>query len=52
VDRTAGAAIAAGVPGEAFQESVHYLRSGFTMCYPLPAAALGSERSVKVELSP
>jgi hypothetical protein len=52
VDRTGGAAIAAGVPGEAFQKSVHYVRSGYTMYYPQPDAAPGSERSVKVELSP
>jgi hypothetical protein len=52
VDRTAGAAIAAGVPGEAFQASVHYLRSGYTLYYALPEAASGSERSVKVELTP
>jgi VWFA-related protein len=52
VDRTGGAAIAAGVPGEAFQESVHYVRSGYTMYYALPDAAPGSERMVKVELSP
>lgn len=52
VDRTGGAAIAAGVPGEAFQKSVHYVRSGYTMYYSQPDAAPGSERSVKVELSP
>lgn len=51
VDRTGGAAIAAGVPGEAFQESVHYVRSGYSMYYSLPDAAPGSERSVRVELS-
>ncbi len=39
VDRTGGATIVAGVPGEAFQESVHYLRSGYTMYYPLPDAS-------------
>jgi hypothetical protein len=56
VDRTGGAAIAAGVPGEAFQESVHYVRSGYTMYYALPEAgpdaAHGSERTVRVELTP
>jgi hypothetical protein len=52
VDRTGGAAIAAGVPGEAFLNSVHYVRSGYTMYYSQPDAAPGSERSVKVELSP
>ena len=52
VDRTGGAAIVAGVPGEAFQESVHYLRSGYTMYYPLPDAAPGSERRLRVELTP
>jgi VWFA-related protein len=52
VDRTGGVAIAAGVPGEAFQESVHYLRSGYSMYYSLPGGAPGSERSVHVELTP
>jgi hypothetical protein len=51
VDRTGGAAIAAGVPGEAFQESVHYLRSGYSMYYALPAGAPGAEHAVKVELT-
>jgi hypothetical protein len=52
VERTGGAAIAAGVPGEAFQESVHYVRSGYTMYYALPDAPPGSEHAVKVELTP
>jgi VWFA-related protein len=52
VDRTGGAAIAAGVPGEAFQESVHYVRSGYTMYYSLPEGAAGAERAVRVELTP
>ncbi len=51
VDQTGGATIVAGVPGEAFQESVHYLRSGYTMYYPLPGAAAGSERRLQVELT-
>jgi VWFA-related protein len=51
-DRTGGVAIAAGVPGEAFQESVHYLRSGYTLYYALPGGPAGSERAVKVELTP
>jgi VWFA-related protein len=50
-DRTGGVAIAAGVPGEAFQESVHYVRSGYTMYYALPDSPAGSERAVKVELT-
>lgn len=52
VDRTGGATIVAGVPGDAFQESVHYLRSGYAMYYPLPDAAAGSERHLRVELTP
>jgi hypothetical protein len=51
VDRTGGAAIAAGAPGEAFQESVHYLRSGYSMYYALPAGAPGAEHAVKAELT-
>jgi hypothetical protein len=50
-DRTGGAAIAAGVPGEAFQESVHYVRSGYTIYYALPDSPPGSERAVRVELT-
>jgi VWFA-related protein len=52
VDQTGGATIVAGVPGEAFQESVHYLRSGYTMYYPLPESGAGSERRLRVELTP
>jgi VWFA-related protein len=51
-DRTGGVAIAAGVPGEAFQESVHYVRSGYTMYYALPDGPIGSERALKVEFTP
>ena len=51
VSRTGGVVIAAGVPGEAFQQSVHYLRSGYTLYYSLPAGVSGSERSVRVELT-
>ena len=46
VSRTGGVVIAAGVPGEAFQQSVHYLRSGYTLFYSLPAGASGSSRNV------
>ncbi len=52
VDKTGGETIAAGDPGEAFRESVHYLRSGYTMYYVLPEAPAGSERSLEVELTP
>ncbi|HVV44909.1 MAG TPA: VWA domain-containing protein [Bryobacteraceae bacterium] len=52
VDETGGATIVAGNPGEAFQEAVHYLRSGYTLYYALPEAAPGSERRVRVELTP
>lgn len=48
VDRTGGAVIAAGVAGEAFQQSVHYLRSGYTLYYALPG---DGERRVQVGLS-
>ncbi len=51
-DRTGGVTIAAGVPGEAFQESVHYVRSGYTMYYSLPDGPAGSERTVQVGLTP
>jgi hypothetical protein len=51
VDRTGGAAIVAGDPGEAFRDAVHYLRSGYTMYYALPAAATGMERKLEVGLT-
>ena len=53
VDKTGGAAIVAGNPGEAFRESVHYLRSGYTMYYALPdAAASCPAGAAEVELTP
>jgi Ca-activated chloride channel homolog len=52
VDQTGGAAIAAGKPGDAFRDSIHYIRSGYTMYYQLPQAASGSERKIQVELTP
>jgi hypothetical protein len=51
-DKTGGAAIVAGAPGPAFQDSVRRLRRRYTMYYALPAATPGSERSIRVELSP
>jgi VWFA-related protein len=52
VDKTGGATIVAGNPGESFRESVHYLRSGYTMYYALPDVRAGSPRAVEVELTP
>lgn len=53
VEQTGGTTIpAAGRPGEAFRDSVYYLRSGYTMYYAQPAAAPGSERKLTVELTP
>ena len=52
VDKTGGTTIVAGNPGEAFRESVHYLRSGYTMYYPLPDAAAGTARRLDVQLTP
>lgn len=52
VDRTGGATIVAGTPGDAFRDSVHYVRSGYTLYYQQPDAAPGSERKVQVELTP
>jgi hypothetical protein len=52
VDKTGGATIVAGVPGDAFLDSVHYLRSGYTMYYALPGAGSGQERGLQVELTP
>jgi hypothetical protein len=51
VDKTGGAATVAGDPGEAFRDSVHYLRSGYTMYYAMPAAATGMERKLEVGLT-
>jgi len=52
VDMTGGATIAAGNPGEAFRDSIHYLRSGYTMYYALPDAIPGTERRLQVQLTP
>ena len=52
VDKTGGATIVAGNPGEAFRESVHYLRSGYTIYYALPDSNSGSTRALQVELTP
>lgn len=51
VDKTGGVTIVAGEPGAAFRDSVHYLRSGYTMYYALPAVTQGAERKLQVELS-
>jgi hypothetical protein len=51
VDNTGGTTIVAGDPGEAFRQSVHYLRSGYTMYYALAEANAGARRTVTVELS-
>jgi hypothetical protein len=52
VDKTGGITIVAVEPGEAFRDSVHYLRSGYTMYYALPEAGSGVERKLQVELTP
>jgi len=52
VDKTGGTTIVAGNPGEAFRESVHYLRSGYTIYYALPEAAAGAARRLEVQLTP
>jgi uncharacterized protein (DUF58 family) len=52
VDKTGGTTIVAGNPGEAFRESVHYLRSGYTMYYALPEAPAGAARRLDVQLTP
>jgi hypothetical protein len=52
VDKTGGVTIPALDPGEAFRDSVHYLRSGYTMYYALPEATSGAERKLQVELTP
>lgn len=52
VDRTGGAVITAGVPGEAFQQSVNYLRSGYTLYYRLPeGSAENAARKVQTGLT-
>jgi len=52
VDKTGGTTIVAGDPGEAFRDSVHYLRSGYTMYYALPSASPRAEHKLQVELTP
>ncbi len=52
VDRTGGMTIATtGIPGDAFRDSVHYLRSGYAMYYAQPEASAGSQRRLEVQLS-
>ncbi|MDE3195743.1 MAG: hypothetical protein KGN84_05335 [Acidobacteriota bacterium] len=53
VEQTGGSAIAAGTdPGAAFQESLRRLRRRYSLYYVLPEGAAGSERHIKVELTP
>lgn len=53
VDQTGGTTIvAARMPGDAFRDAVHYLRSGYTMYYTQPDAASGAERKLTVQLTP
>jgi hypothetical protein len=52
VDKTGGITIVAAEPGEAFRDSVHYLRSGYTMYYALPEGSSGVEHKLQVELTP
>ena len=52
VDMTGGVTIAAGNPGDAFRDSIHYLRSGYTMYYALSGGNRGAERKLRVELTP
>jgi len=52
VDMTGGVTIAAGNPGDAFRDSIHYLRSGYTMYYALSGGNPGAERKLRVELTP
>jgi hypothetical protein len=51
VDKTGGVTIVAREPGEAFRDSVHYLRSGYTMYYAQPDASSGVERRLQVALT-
>ena len=53
VEQTGGSVIAAGGdPGAAFQESLRRLRRRYSLYYVLPAGGAGSERRIKVELTP
>lgn len=51
VDATGGVIIVAGVPGEAFQQSVHYLRSGYTLYYSPPDAGTPGEHKIQLSLT-
>jgi Ca-activated chloride channel family protein len=52
VDKTGGLTIATtGIPGDAFRDSVHYLRSGYAMYYQQPDASAGSRRKLEVQLT-
>jgi hypothetical protein len=53
VDKTGGLTIATtGIPGDAFRDSVHYLRSGYAMYYALPDSTPGAEHRLQVEFTP
>lgn len=51
VDKTGGAIVIAGDPGDAFRESLRRIRSRYTLYYPLPQGTPRAEHSVRVELS-
>lgn len=51
VGKTGGVTIAARDPGEAFRDSVQYLRSGYAMFYVFPGGSTGAERRLEVELT-
>lgn len=53
VEQTGGSVIAGGSdPGAAFQESLRRLRRRYSLYYQLPAGTPGSERRIKIELTP
>jgi hypothetical protein len=49
--KTGGDTIRANKTGSAFPEAMHRLRSRYSLYYPTPDGALGSYRSIRVELT-
>jgi len=50
-EKTGGDFIRSDDPGAAFQESMHRIRSRYSLYYPLPDGKPGTTRSIRVELT-
>jgi Ca-activated chloride channel family protein len=50
-DKTGGDFVRSDDPGTTFQESMHRIRSRYSLYYPMPEGKPGSNRSIRVELA-